>query len=628
MYIKLIFLLALLLSQPSLAQNLPPIPDVYTNFHYDDGRLYLGIDDTTRAYEAAPSARYTLSNMMGSPRGTETGIAFDFGDAALQGTLYYGLIPFGDSKHPLPVYLYHAAPITDGVSAIDIKRRLSGKFDMTGWQTSGHGTLGYRVVTAGGSILYDGKVAFTGTGPFRKDVTMVSGPLVNLVTDGSATISLETDTAATVTIMTDGRTFSSVAPATRHEIRIDGLKPGTEYAYTVAVGASAQSYTLKTAPKTGSRQPFVFAYCSDSRSGRGGGERNVFGVNAYIMKKIMALNSYKKVAFCQFTGDLINGYLTSPRETNLQYANWKRSAEPFWHYFPIYVGMGNHETVVQKFYTRDRSVIIRIDRFPFATESAEVLFAANFTNPQNGPASEDGSRYDPDSSKIDFPTYAESVYHYTYDNVAVIVLNSNYLYTPDARLIPVTGGNPHGYVMDVQLEWLRQAVAQFERDAAIDHIFVTIHTPLFPNGGHVGNDMWYGGRNDVRAYLAGKPVEKGIIERRDELLDILVNKSKKTVAILTGDEHNYNRLIIDGNTPIYPENYDGTRIKLSRAIYQINNGAAGAPYYAQEQTPWSESVAGFTTQNAVVYFHVAGEHIRVEVQNPDTLEDVDSFELR
>jgi hypothetical protein len=83
---------------------------------------------------------------------------------------------------------------------------------------------------------------------------------------------------------------------------------------------------------------------------------------------------------------------------------------------------------------------------------------------------------------------------------------------------------------------------EFEQDPNIDHIFVTQHTPVFPNGGHSGDDMWYSGNNEKRPYIAGKPVQKGIIERRDEYLDILINQSKKVVGVLTGDEHNYNRL--------------------------------------------------------------------------------------
>ncbi|MDZ4679986.1 MAG: hypothetical protein SGI94_06060, partial [Saprospiraceae bacterium] len=118
-----------------------------------------------------------------------------------------------------------------------------------------------------------------------------------------------------------------------------------------------------------------------------------------------------------------------------------------------------------------------------------------------------------------------------------------------------------------------------------------------------------------------------IIERRDQILDIIVNKSTKVRAILTGDEHNYNRLRLTPETVIYPENYDKPKIRLSRTIYQINNGAAGAPYYAQEQTPWTPYVSGFTTQHALVFFHVHKKKIEVEVVNPDTLEEVDRFRL-
>lgn len=141
--------------------------------------------------------------------------------------------------------------------------------------------------------------------------------------------------------------------------------------------------------------------------------------------------------------------------------------------------------------------------------------------------------------------------------------------------------------------------------------------------------MWYRGNNKVRAVVAGKAVKKGIIERRDELLDIVVNQSSKVRAILTGDEHNYAKTQVGPETNIYPEDYpEDKKLKLSRTIYQVNNGAAGAPYYAQEQTPWTPFVSGFTTQNAVVFFHVEGQKLSMEVMNPDTLEPVDSLELK
>ena len=99
-------------------------------------------------------------------------------------------------------------------------------------------------------------------------------------------------------------------------------------------------------------------------------------------------------------------------------------------------------------------------------------------------------------------------------------------------------------------------------------------------------------------------MEKGIIERRDEYLDILINKSKKVVAVLTGDEHNYNRLKLTKNVTIYPDNYPHKKLNVSRHIYQINNGAAGAPYYAQEQLPWSEHTKAFSVENAVCLFYI------------------------
>ena len=210
----------------------------------------------------------------------------------------------------------------------------------------------------------------------------------------------------------------------------------------------------------------------------------------------------------------------------------------------------------------------------------------------------------------------------------VIVLNSDYWYAPSGKLIPHISGGVHGYIMDNQLEWVEKILKKFEKDESIDHVFVTVHTPAFPNGGHVKDDMYYDGNNNYRPYIAGKPVDKGIIERRDEFLNILINKNKKTVALLVGDEHNYCKLKLETDTKIYPEEYPDKKLKLKRTFWQINNGAAGAPYYAQEETPWSDWVSGFTTQNALVLFYVDGKSVKMKVLNPDTLELVDEATLR
>jgi len=603
------------------------IPKVYSNMGIEGKKVYVERNNA-RVYNVDLPAYHTLTQMLGNPEGTQQGIAFDFQDTLLSGTLYYGLIHYNDSRHPLPVYFRSTAQIEGGKANLPIIGNLSGRYDMTGWEKSGEGTIGYRVMDEYGSMIYDGRVAFKGTGPFEIGITVTEGPFVNLLTEEGATISFKTNLNVSAKVIADGRSFADRKASTEHNIEITGLAPDTEYEYVLQTGGVEQQYSLHTAPEPGSRTPFTFAYASDSRSGQGGGERDIFGVNSYIMKKIMAASVMHDARFFQFTGDLINGYLTSKEATHLQYANWKRSIEAFAHYLPVYVGMGNHEALEYWFYDSRDEMIMKVDRFPFETESAEAVFMDNFNMPLNGPESEDGASYDPDPKKTDFPSYKESVFYYLYDNVAVVVLNSDYLYASATSFIRLTSGNLHGYILDKQLEWFASTLETLEVDDRIDHIFVTQHTPAFPNGGHVGDDMWYSGNNQYRPYIGGKPLAKGIIERRDEYLDLLINKSNKVLAVLTGDEHNYNRLRISPDMTIYPDMYFSEKIEIGREIWQINNGAAGAPYYAQEETPWSDHVQGFTTQNALVLIHVDGKKVSIKVINPDTLELIDEGVIR
>ncbi len=603
------------------------VPSVYSNIHIDEtGKLYLERDGE-KIYETISKPDYTLSNMKGNPKGTAKGISFDFGIPDFDGTLYFGFIPFKDSKHPLPVYFKSPSTISKGKTNLNIKQ-MAGRYDMIDWEKNGKGTLGYRVVTKRGKILYDGIVSFRVVeNGFEVVAGIIEGPFVDLITDTRLTISLETNLPTTVKVRVNGNDYISEADS-HHELKITNLEANTIYPYDISVGQNTQTYSFKTAPKLGSRKPFTFAYASDSRQGKGGGERDIYGANSYIIKKIMALASHEKISFMQFSGDLIDGYSSNIDEMNLQYANFKRAIEPFTHYFPVYTSMGNHEALLRVFKGEKEEYGTSVDRFPFETESAEAIFANNFVNPTNGPISEDGASYDPNKKEIDFPLYEENVFYYTYDNIAIVVMNSNYFYAPSTKQISVTSGGLHGYIMDQQFAWVSKTINKLENDTTIDHIFITEHTPFFPNGGHVGDDMWYGGNNTPRTWVAGKALDKGIIERRDQLLDLFVNKSKKVIAILTGDEHNYAKTEIGPETNIYPENYKPEKIKLSRTIYQINNGAAGAPYYAQEQTPWSDKATGFTTQNALVLFNVKGKNIEVEVVNPDTLEQFDGYKLR
>ncbi len=604
------------------------VPDVFSNMETIGGKLYIRDKKNNLTYpEKKLPAQYTLDQFRTLPTGDENGILLDLGPRGFSGRLYYGIMPDDGSKYAYPVFLGKNIKIENGSAYINIRGTLGGNHDIAGWEKSGRLRLGYRVANQEGSIVYDGKLDILHDGKFRVQNTICEGPFVNCLTDTSAVISFKTLKIADASVEIAGKKWQGPSICSNFEIAVTGLKPATNYKYIVKADGIEVERTLKTAPRPGARKKFTFGYASDCRNGQGGGERNIFGTNAYIMKRIAALAARNDAAFIQFTGDLVNGYITSRAELDLQYANWKRAVEPFAGYVPYYCGMGNHE-ILERLFDDGSEYGVAVDAFPFAENSAEAAFADNFCNFANGSESEDGSALDPNPDRKDFPPYKENVYTYTYDNVAVIVLNSNYLFTTSTGGVKNIGGNPHAYIMDKQLEWLAGMLKKYESDKNIDHVFVTSHTPALPNGGHVSDDMWCGGDNSVQPYISGKPAQKGIIERRDELLDLIVNKSTKTVAFLTGDEHNYCRLDLAPGTDIYPDSYKPEKLSLGRHFLQITNGSAGAPYYTREQTKWKDAVKLFSTQYALCLFDINGRKVRLRVLNPDTLEEIEVVELK
>lgn len=619
----LICILYLLMATPTSAQE---VPAVYSNIGSDEKGVFLQISNQ-KIYALAANNHFRFTDLYSNIIGTQAGLNFDFKFPTLNGTLFYGFINYEDGSFPQPVYFRESSPIVNGKTGIPIARNLSDKYDMIDWEKSGKGVLGYRIMTDKGLIIYDGKAAFTYKDSiFIAVPTVIEGPFVNKLTHKGSVISFTTSKEVKASIIVNNKNFNDKKAKLKHEIKINKLQAGTKYTYILSIGEFDLDFSFETAPMPGSRKKFTFAYGSDSRSGQGGGERNIFGTNAYIMKRIASLSMAEGVKFVQFTGDLIDGYEVSRERMNLQYANWKHAVEPYWHYMPFVPAFGNHEAYNYIFHDTIRDFNYLIDHFPFANDSGESLFQDNFVLPENGPRSEDYSRYDPDPSKDDFPSYKESVFWYSYDNVAMVVLNSDYWYSPQG--LSVVSGNLHAYIMDNQMKWLKKTLKRLEKNENIDHVFVTLHTPFFPNGGHVRDDMWYNADNRMRPTVNGKTYEQGIIERRDELLDIIINKSTKTVAALTGDEHNYNLLTIIEEMERYPKTYNHDKVKLSRTFYQINNGAAGAPYYAQEKTPWMKHLRNFSTQNALVLIDIDGSKVNVRVKNPDTLELIDEYTLR
>ncbi|MBN4055332.1 metallophosphoesterase [bacterium AH-315-K03] len=617
------------------------IPSIYEHvITYQNGKLVLRDPDKGINYRLRPETpRYQLQQFSQPITGTKRGLKFNFGQ--LNGTLFYGLIDNDNRPHPLPVYYKYALTIDSGEVEVDIAE-LKGKYDLSGWKKKGKGELGYRVLNNKGEIIFDGQVAFiVQENGFRENITFTAAPTIHNITASSAVLAFETNFPSNAIIRLNNRIVAQRGSSKRHEIVLNDLNPAEDYHYHIDVSAQDKKSKLlyynqrhsifRTAPSPGTRAPFVFAYASDSRNGQGGGERNIYGVNAYIMKKIMALSVAKGAAFLQFSGDMIDGRSNSIGEQKLQYRNWLQCISPFANQLPVYATMGNHEGLFHTFNDGSKTGIT-VDRFPFATQSAEAVFSDLFVLPENGPISEDGASYDPDHlSEGDFPPYKETVYSYEYDNVAMVVLNSNYLFSRSFKYwfskkgasgSPLSGGGLHGYIMDQQLKWLGETLKHYQQDNNIDFVFVTLHTPFFPNGGHKSDAMWYDGSNTPRPWISGKALNYGIVEQRDRLLKLLDNHTK-VVAVLTGDEHNYARTLITPESIIHKSDYQATKKVIRRPIWQINNGAAGAPYYAQEKLPWSDSVARFSMQHALVLFYVDGKQIHLEVIDPDTLSKVD-----
>ena len=601
------------------------IPAIYKNLVVQDGQLKYKKGEMFYPLDPKKeSPAYTLTELRGNPKGTAQGFSFTFYDSAYdllfgQGTLYYSLWDPSEGRFPTPKYRFNT-DIKDGIAEVKIAD-MKDVYDFTFFKQKLQGILYYRVQDAEGNINYEGKFFFTGKGPFTVGTSIIEGPWIFNVTPSSAVITFETNEPAEATVTVAGEVFSSPQEGVKHEIKVTGLQSGTLYPYTVTAGDHVESYAFKTAPVLGSREKFIFAYGSDSREGIWSGERNFKGTNAYIMRKAMALAAAKGAAFFQFTGDMINGYRGNVPEQQLQYANWKRAICPWASRLPMFVGFGNHEAL---FYNFDDSSTygVQCDRFPFATQSAEALFADEFVNPENGPLSEDDGPLDPDPENPgDFPSYKENVYYYTWGNVAVIVLNSFYVYSPSSSTL---GGNVWAYIMDNQVAWLNQTLDILQADTAIDHIFVSMHTPLFTN-----TDPIY--KNDVKPVINGISPEKitGYIDRRDQILRIFLAHDKAK-AFLTADEHHYARMIVKSGMPIYGEYIPEKHLEITRPFWQITAGSVGAPYAYMIKNPWNVGYPEVRTylkelsgQYALAFFHVHGQSLKLEVVNPHTLDRIE-----
>jgi hypothetical protein len=259
---------------------------------------------------------------------------------------------------------------------------------------------------------------------------------------------------------------------------------------------------------------------------------------------------------------------------------------------PVLTGMGNHE-ILYEGYDVGWEYPLAFDRWPYASESSEAVFAREFCNPRNGPEPEFPGG----------PPYKENVYSVQWGNVLILMLNTNYWYSA----LPETwGGNLEGVIMDGQLDWLEKRIRQAAADSTVDWIIYTTHEPTFPNGGHLEDGMWYSG--GAPEFNDGFD-RRWVLERRDRWWK-LVSGCSKSLAVIHGDEHNYSRLLVDDRMPVYPDG--SVQPDFRYPVWQIISGGGGAPYYRQGRAPWSDRVASFSTQQHLVLLRVSGRRVDLE----------------
>lgn len=416
---------------------------------------------------------------------------------------------------------------------------------------------------------------------FRLAINITEGPFLTQIDRDSAVVWWVTDKPARGEVHIGGdRVVAGESPsATRHVVRVTGLETGKTYGYEVISRTAddevrSRSYRMKTAPND---PKFSFVFTCDGRTGGlGGGDTALEGINGVSARSLAVQMASHDPDLLIFTGDLINGYTTREDDFRAQLRSWKRIYGPLWHQLPIYAGMGNHESLLDILEDGTQA-----DKQ--GDHSAEVVFASEFVHPMNGP--------EPESPGS--PPYKGSVYSFDYAGCHFVQLNSDYWYSNRPQIRP---GNRFGRLLPGQLDWFEKDM-QEARKSGRQHIFVFVHEPAFPNGGHVADSLWGGGDADG-------------IASRDRFWSIVTQAG--AAAVFSGHEHNYSRTLIDNQTPVHPDG--STNPAFSKPTWQVTQGAAGAPFYPRDfMVPWRAAVQKFVAHTwSYCHVQVRGTQIRLE----------------
>jgi MYXO-CTERM domain-containing protein len=221
-----------------------------------------------------------------------------------------------------------------------------------------------------------------------------------------------------------GQTVNTGAAATHHELRLTGLSalgpPGTEIRYELEVGGTVHAGSFLLPPAAGS--PFRFIVYGDNRSSPAQHQQVVNALMADTPRSSFAIN----------TGDLV-----SSGQDEGDWDEFFPVANPFLAQTPLYMAIGNHETVINNWDVTRRIFVLPTDQAPASNE--------------------------------------EGFYRVLYGNVELIVINveADNLYTVS-------------FLAGDQEAWLEQVLAT--RTAGIEHRFLFIHQgPYSSKVGRNGN---------------------------------------------------------------------------------------------------------------------------------------------
>lgn len=531
----------------------------------------------------------------------------------IYGKIYFGPYPF-EAKEVDYVYKrfrgVNRIEMGKATAFLDLDYLLSYSGNSEDWTDVGQLAVRFDLMLKSPGIdlplgIYDTFVRFRmDEGKYFKLPTIIEGPMINMVRSdapGEVVISFKTgEPVQSAVVIENGKRFTQPGTVRKHEITVTGLEPSKKYRYHVETGGlKSISYSFHTAPEPGKGR-VVFAYSGDSREGRGSGIASFMGVNHETLERIANLAYAKKADLFIFGGDLMNGNTASPLDYRIQIHAWKQALAGFWNRKAVYTCMGNHESLLRVFRNKDGKEL-RLDRWPYDMESAEAVFADELVHPLNGPKASDPRR----------PSYDENVYSFQYGPVTFIAFNNNYWIAksigPIWQIPLAFGGCPEGYIMRDQMDWIRKELENAENDPSVKYIILFAQEPVFPNGGHVKDAMWYFGNNNVRAAVfdhgSGKVIKepRGIIDIRNEFVR-MVGNCKKVAVVLGSDEHSYHKMLLDKDVPVgVPETDDKngsgyvcekqgpcSPLKdLKYPTWYMVSGGAGAPYYAEQNTPWN-----------------------------------------